>query len=45
MPTGLCTITSNPWITMGYMAAVGWLLSKDLAPGGKKDTYNEQEAP
>ncbi len=25
--TGTCPLTSDPWITMGYMGLVGWLLS------------------
>ncbi len=31
--SGLCSITSDPWITMGYMAVVGWLLSKAIDLG------------
>ncbi len=31
--TGTCSLTSNPWITMGYMGLVGWLLSGVVGNG------------
>ncbi len=35
--TGVCMLTSNLWITMGYMSVVGWLLSVALNPGRSGD--------
>ena len=37
--SGSCPLTSNPWITMGYMGLIGWLLSGVFAKGGR-DTCN-----
>ena len=39
-PTGGCVLTSNPFVTMFYMGAVGWLLSGAACPscrGGQCD--------
>lgn len=35
--SGLCMLTSNPWITMSYMGVVGWLLSAALKSGCHSD--------
>ena len=32
--TGTCPLSSNPWISMGYMGLVGWLLSGVFGKGG-----------
>ncbi len=32
-----CPITSSPWMTMGYMAMVGGLLSGVIAPTKRED--------
>ncbi len=31
--SGTCAIASNPWMSMGYMGLVGWLLSGVLWKG------------
>ena len=39
--SGSCAITSNPWISSGYGAVIGWLLSSVFAKDCCRKSSNE----